>query len=266
MWDLVRGAAQLKQPTAGRSRPPLRGAARREPRAAGLPRAADHRPRPRRAPRPRLRAASARRGAAIWFGGRPTAAADARRAEVFDLRRRGARPPGGRRRRRRWRFRWRPTPHADHASRPSATGAARRTGCAIGPAASSGCSTSWPTSASSRSSLVSAAPESPGPHALAAPRLDGRGRLGDYLQSAEAAVVRDATRRRPRACRASSRFARRTTRSARSISPAATTIAPIGAQPLGELMSRGYEDAYHQFIEPVVGASGDDRVDGGRSE
>ena len=27
-------------------------------------------------------------------------------------------------------------------------------------------------------------------------------------------------------------------------------------QGLGELMSRGYEDAYHQFIEPVVGASG----------
>ena len=25
-------------------------------------------------------------------------------------------------------------------------------------------------------------------------------------------------------------------------------------QPLTELMSRGYEDAYHQFIEPVVGA------------
>ena len=28
-------------------------------------------------------------------------------------------------------------------------------------------------------------------------------------------------------------------------------------QPLTELMSSGYEDAYHQFIEPVVGASGD---------
>ena len=28
-------------------------------------------------------------------------------------------------------------------------------------------------------------------------------------------------------------------------------------QPLDELMSRGYEDAYHQFIEPVVGASGE---------
>ena len=28
-------------------------------------------------------------------------------------------------------------------------------------------------------------------------------------------------------------------------------------QPLDELMIRGYEDAYHQFIEPVVGASGE---------
>ena len=28
-------------------------------------------------------------------------------------------------------------------------------------------------------------------------------------------------------------------------------------QGLGELMSRGYQDAYHQFIEPVVAASGD---------
>ena len=28
-------------------------------------------------------------------------------------------------------------------------------------------------------------------------------------------------------------------------------------QNLAELMSRGYEDAYHQFIEPVVGASGE---------
>ena len=26
---------------------------------------------------------------------------------------------------------------------------------------------------------------------------------------------------------------------------------------LGELLDRGYEDAYRQFIEPVVGASGD---------
>jgi hypothetical protein len=27
--------------------------------------------------------------------------------------------------------------------------------------------------------------------------------------------------------------------------------------PLAELMTRGYEDAYRQFIEPVVAASGD---------
>ena len=28
-------------------------------------------------------------------------------------------------------------------------------------------------------------------------------------------------------------------------------------QGLGELINRGYEDAYHQFIEPVVAASGE---------
>ena len=54
--------------------------------------------------------------------------------------------------------------------------------------------------------LVSAAPESPGPHALAAPRLDGRGRLGEYLQSSEAAAVRDALDRRRAGVRASSRI------------------------------------------------------------
>jgi len=36
-------------------------------------------------------------------------------------------------------------------------------------------------------------------------------------------------------------------------------------QGLGELMSVGYEDAYHQFIEPVVGASGE-RMGSLRSE
>jgi hypothetical protein len=41
--------------------------------------------------------------------------------------------------------------------------------------------------------LVSAAPESTGPHTLAPPRIDGRGRIGEYLLSAEAAIVRDAT-------------------------------------------------------------------------
>ena len=105
--------------------------------------------------------------------------------------------------------------------------------------------------------IVSAAPESPGPHALAAGRLDLRGRVGEYLQSAEAAAVGDATRA------AAGRPYRIFT-----IRPAHNPIGPFDfagsyddrsdrRQPLTELMSRGYEDAYRQFIEPVVGASGD---------
>ena len=105
--------------------------------------------------------------------------------------------------------------------------------------------------------IVSASPESPRPHTLAAPRLDGRARLGEYLQSSEAAAVRDATQmiaaRVPRVF---------------TIRPSHNPIGPFEfgggyddrsdrRQPLDELMSRGYEDAYHQFIEPVVGASGE---------
>jgi hypothetical protein len=103
--------------------------------------------------------------------------------------------------------------------------------------------------------LVSAAPESPGPHALAAARLDGRGRLGEYLQSTEAAIVRDATT---------------TTGGVRifTLRPAHNPVGPFDfaggyddrshrRQTVDELMSRGYDDAYHQFIEPVVGASGE---------
>src|SRR5580765_1393335 len=103
--------------------------------------------------------------------------------------------------------------------------------------------------------LVSAAPELPGPHALAHPRIDPRGRLGEYLQSTEAAIVRDATT---------------TTGGVRifTVRPAHNPIGPFDfdggyddrshrRQGLGELMSRGYEDAYHQFVEPVIGASGE---------
>ncbi len=105
--------------------------------------------------------------------------------------------------------------------------------------------------------LVSAAPDIPGPHALAPPRLDGRGRVGEYLQSSEAATVRDVAQRTveggPRIF---------------TVQPAHNPIGPFDfaggfddrsdrVQPLAELMTRGYEDAYHQFVEPVVGASGD---------
>jgi hypothetical protein len=105
--------------------------------------------------------------------------------------------------------------------------------------------------------IVSAAPASPGPHALSRSRLDGRGRLGEYLQAAEAAAVRDA-------CTAGARLGL----NVYLIHPVHNPIGPFDFQgtydersdrrrPLDELMSRGYEDGYHQFIEPVVGASGE---------
>jgi hypothetical protein len=107
--------------------------------------------------------------------------------------------------------------------------------------------------------IVSAAPELAGPHALAAARLDGKGRVGEYLQSAEASAVRDATRL------AATRVPRMSTF---TIRPGHNPIGPFDfggeyddrsdrRQPLTELMSLGYQDAYRQFIEPVVGASGE---------
>lgn len=105
--------------------------------------------------------------------------------------------------------------------------------------------------------LVSAAPESPGPHTLAAPRLDGRGRLGEYVRSSEAAALRDLLSRRraddPRIY---------------VIRPTHNPVGPFDfgggfddrsdrRQELTELMHRGYDDAHQQFVEPVVGASGE---------
>lgn len=105
--------------------------------------------------------------------------------------------------------------------------------------------------------VVSAAPEPGGAHALAAPRLDVRGRLGDYLQSSEAAAIRDAVRA------AGTRMKRLFV-----IRPSHNPIRPFDfaggfddrsdrPMRLDELLNRGYEDAYHQFIEPVIAASGD---------
>jgi hypothetical protein len=105
--------------------------------------------------------------------------------------------------------------------------------------------------------VVSAASASPGPHTLSPWRLDPRGRLGEYLHSAEAAAVRDLVRRR---VEAGPRIY--------TIQPAHNPVGPLDfaggfdarsdrRHPLVELMSRGYEDAYHQFIEPIVGASGE---------
>src|SRR5262249_57380098 len=111
--------------------------------------------------------------------------------------------------------------------------------------------------------VAGASDEISGPHALAAGRLDARARLGEYLQSAETAAMRDAVRW------SSSRILRTFT-----VVPGHNPIGPFDfggsyddrsdrRQPLVELMNGGYEDAYHQFIEPVVGASGE-RLPGAR--
>jgi len=105
--------------------------------------------------------------------------------------------------------------------------------------------------------IVAATPEPPGPHELRPPRLDGLGRIGEQIASAESAVLSDAIRHLHH------RF-----QGVYLIRPSHNPIRPLdltGAydeksdrvQSLDELMERGYEDAYRQFIEPVLGASGD---------
>jgi hypothetical protein len=102
-----------------------------------------------------------------------------------------------------------------------------------------------------------AAPPLEGPHGLATPALDPRARVGDAVAAAEAASVRDALSAH------SWRF-----HGAFEIRPAHNPLGPFDFSggydersdrpfPIRELMNRGYEDAYRQFIEPVVGASGD---------
>jgi hypothetical protein len=99
--------------------------------------------------------------------------------------------------------------------------------------------------------LVSPAPPPAGPHTIEAARRDLRGRAGEYLAAVETAALGDAARAAPIVF---------------VIRPAHNPIGPFdfgGAYDersdrrhgLGELVDRGYEDAYRQFIEPMVGAS-----------
>jgi hypothetical protein len=105
--------------------------------------------------------------------------------------------------------------------------------------------------------VVSAVAPAPGPHRLRATRIDMRGRLGEFQSAAEAASLRDALE-----------MARLRFDSIYLVCPAHNPVGPFdftGAydeasdrrQDLHELMERAYEDAYRQFIEPVVGASGE---------
>jgi hypothetical protein len=95
------------------------------------------------------------------------------------------------------------------------------------------------------------------PHRLRAPRLDPAGRFGEFTSAAESVALRDTLQA------IGSRFD-----SVYLIHPSHSAIGPFdlgGAydeasdrqQSLSELMERAYEDAYRQFIEPVIGASGE---------
>jgi hypothetical protein len=109
----------------------------------------------------------------------------------------------------------------------------------------------------SQAIVVSAVPPTPPPHRLTTPRLELRHRLGEFLAAAEAAALRDAME-----------VARLRFDSVYLIRPAHNPVwgfdvggaydeASDRPHGLGELMDGAYEDAYLQFIEPVVGASGE---------
>jgi hypothetical protein len=105
--------------------------------------------------------------------------------------------------------------------------------------------------------LLTAAPPSARVHELSSGRSDLRGKAGEPLAAFEAAAVRDALEH------FAGRFA-----GLFVIRPGHNPLGPLDftgvydersdrSHTLGELVDRGYEDAYRQFIEPVVAASGD---------
>jgi len=111
--------------------------------------------------------------------------------------------------------------------------------------------------------LVSAAPEPPMPHGLRPTRDDALGLAGEHLGSAETAALADALR-----------HLRHRFQGVYVIRPAHNPVRPLdlaGAydersdrrHAVAELVERGYEDAYRQFIEPVLGDSGERMQDAG---
>lgn len=105
--------------------------------------------------------------------------------------------------------------------------------------------------------IVTAVAQAAGPHRLKAPRLDLAGRFGEFQTAAESCALRDTLE-----------SVGPSFDSVYIIQPTHNAIGPLdlsGAydeasarhQDLSELMERAYEDAYRQFIEPVIGASGE---------
>jgi hypothetical protein len=105
--------------------------------------------------------------------------------------------------------------------------------------------------------VVSACAPETDPHRLRAAPLAPRPRLGEFIVAAEAAALRDAME-----------MARLRFDAVFTIRPSHNALGPFdftGAydqaserrQEYAELIERGYDDASRQFIEPVVGASGE---------
>jgi hypothetical protein len=105
--------------------------------------------------------------------------------------------------------------------------------------------------------LISASAPLQGPHALSRPAAAPRERAGETLASLETAATADASA--VLAGRAAVLF---------HIRPSHNPVGPFafgGAADersdrligIGELLERGYEDAYRQFLDPVIGASGE---------
>jgi hypothetical protein len=105
--------------------------------------------------------------------------------------------------------------------------------------------------------VVSAVPLPAGVHELASAPTDLRGRAAEQLKAFETTGLRDAVEQ------AATRFA-----GVYVVQPPHNPLGPLDfagiydersdrRYTLGELVDRGYEDAYRQFIEPVVGGSGE---------
>lgn len=105
--------------------------------------------------------------------------------------------------------------------------------------------------------IVAASPLPGRPHELSAGRADVRGRASEPLAAFEAAALRDVVEH------AAGRFA-----GLFMIRPVHNPVGPLDfagiydersdrIHTIAELVDRGYEDAYRQFIEPVVAATGD---------
>ena len=107
--------------------------------------------------------------------------------------------------------------------------------------------------------VIVASPDAPlpGPHALTPRALDPRRRLAQALSSQEVAVVSDAVS--AYADRFDGFFV---------VRPSHNPVGPLDfggttdersdrRVAIAELVARGYEDAHRQFIDPVVGASGE---------